>query len=53
MKETIKEFRVFVVDTSEEIEGELYFGDDNNFMDEAEKQGRIYTLEGFQKAFNN
>ena len=27
--------------------------DDSEFMDIAERQGKVWTLEGFEKAFNN
>lgn len=50
-----KEVRVYVVNTSDERVSDIdSFTDltDEEFMFEAEEQGRVYTLEGFQRAFN-
>lgn len=50
----MKEFRVYVVDTDDQF-SELSVKDmtDEQFMAEAEMLGTVYTLEGFEKAFNN
>jgi hypothetical protein len=51
-----KETRVYVINTHDErVEDmEKGFSDltDEEFMFEAEEQGRVYTIEGFQRAFN-
>ena len=51
-----KELRVYVINTHDErVEDmEKGFSDltDEEFMFEAEEQGRVYTIEGFQRAFN-
>lgn len=50
-----KEVRVYVVNTIDERVSDIdSFTDltDEEFMFEAEEQGRVYTLEGFQRAFN-
>lgn len=44
------ETRVYVV--KEKGEQYLHSRTDDEFMELAEEQGRVYTLEGFQKAFN-
>ena len=51
-KET-KETKVYVVDTTQEIKVDNYFDDLNSFMYVSEKQGNVYSLQGFQNAFNN
>ncbi len=45
------ETRVYVVDT---IASDCFANDlkDDEFMDLAEEQGRVYTLQGFQESFN-
>ena len=47
------EFRVYCLDT-QNISNDKGFEDltDEEWIDECEKQGKVYTLEGFQKAFN-
>jgi len=50
-----KEMRVYVINTHDErVEDihDIFSLTDEEFMFEAEEQGRIYTLEGFQRAFN-
>ena len=50
-----KEMRVYVINTHDErVEDihDIFSLTDKEFMFEAEEQGRIYTLEGFQRAFN-
>lgn len=43
----MKEIRVYV------IEGKEYYSlSDEDFMDIAENNGRVYTLRGFKEAFN-
>ena len=46
--------RIYGIDSSELIQGgnPKQFNDEE-FMDEAEKQGNVWTLQGFEKAFNN
>ena len=47
------ETRVYVVDTDNyEFDESPKNWDDEKFMSEAEIQGTVYTLNGFQKAFN-
>jgi hypothetical protein len=48
------ETRVYVVDTEDERMDDVYWEEltDEEFMFEAEEQGRVYTLDGFAKAFN-
>jgi|688.fasta_scaffold99251_1 hypothetical protein len=51
-----QEMRVYVVNTHDErVEDIEDFHDltDEEFMFEAEEQGRVYTIEGFQRAFND
>ena len=43
--------RVYAIDLYE-LDDEMPI-DDNEFMDMAERQGKVWTLEGFEKAFNN
>jgi hypothetical protein len=53
--EKTKEMRVYVVNTHDERVEDIedFHGlTDEEFMFEAEEQGRVYTIEGFQKAFN-
>jgi len=47
------ETKVYVVDTTQEIKVDNYFADLNSFMYVSEKQGNVYSLQGFQNAFNN
>ena len=49
------ETRVYVVDTEDERMNDVYWEELTNeeFMFEAEEQGRVYTLDGFTKAFNS
>lgn len=46
--------RVYVIDTNDERVDDIDILEltDEEFMFEAEEQGRIYTLEGFTEAFN-
>jgi hypothetical protein len=47
------EIRVYVVDTyNYEFDTSPKTWDDEKFMNEAEIQGKVYTLQGFQEAFN-
>ena len=50
----MKEFRVYVVDTENQY-SEVLVKDmtDEQFMAEAEMLGTVYTLEGFEEAFND
>ncbi len=45
------EIRVYLVNTYN-LEEKPSVWEDDRFIDEAEMQGRIYTLETFQRAFN-
>jgi hypothetical protein len=49
------ETRVYVVDTEDDRMNDVYWEELTNeeFMLEAEEQGRVYTLDGFAKAFNS
>ena len=49
------ETRVYVVDTEDDRMDDVYWEEltDEEFMFEAEEQGRVYTLDGFAKAFNS
>lgn len=47
----MKEFRVYVVDL-DMLENSDDFVTKEMFMEIAENTGRVYTLEGFQSAFN-
>ncbi|WGK93818.1 MULTISPECIES: hypothetical protein [Flavobacterium] len=48
------ETRIYVLDTADFGEQEKHYSDLTNeeFQSLAEEQGRVYTLEGFQEAFN-
>jgi hypothetical protein len=51
------ETRIYLVDLNliHEEDTEAYFPNttsDEKFMDEAERQGSVYSLHGFQEAFN-
>lgn len=48
----MKETRVYVIDTNEIEEMNLNEISDEQFMDIAEEQGNVYTLKGFETAFN-
>lgn len=43
--------RVYAIDLYK-LDEEMPISDDE-FMDMAERQGKVWTLEGFEKAFNN
>lgn len=45
------EKKVYVIDTTNLEKGFAEMSKEE-FMDESEKQGRVYSLEGFQRAFN-
>lgn len=45
--------RVYAIDLYEIETLDPYALSDEDFMDEAESQGKVWTLEGFEKAFNN
>lgn len=49
------ETRVYVIDTNDERVDDVDVQELTNdeFMLEAEEQGRVYTLDGFTKAFNS
>lgn len=42
--------RIYAIDPSSVLDMPIT---DEEFMDEAEQQGLVWTLEGFEKAFNN
>lgn len=44
------ETRVYVLDTQEHLNDLAYT--DEQFIEQAEQDGRVYTLQGFQEAFN-
>lgn len=44
------EIRVYVIDTQQHLNDLAYT--DEEFMKQAEDEGRVYTLQGFQEAFN-
>lgn len=44
------EIRVYVLDTQEHLNDLAYT--DEQFIEQAEQDGRVYTLQGFQEAFN-
>ena len=46
----MKEQRVYMIDTTF---NDLDIPTDKIFMEISEKQGNVYSLEGFTKAFNN
>jgi hypothetical protein len=49
----MKEFRVYVIDPENKFsEFSITQMTDEQFMAEAEMLGTVYTLEGFEKAFN-
>ena len=48
----MKEMRVYVIDTYL-IEEEIDITTDNDFMEVAERLGTVFTLKGFEHAFNN
>lgn len=50
----MKKYRIYIVDhqyTDASIE-EIENWDDSQFMDESERQGFVYSLEGFQNEWN-
>jgi hypothetical protein len=48
-----KEIRVYVLDCQDiSIDKGYEELTEKEWMDECERQGRVYTLEGFQRAFN-
>ena len=48
-----KEIRVYVLDCQDiSIDKGYKELTEKEWMEECEKQGRVYTLEGFQRAFN-
>jgi len=49
-----KEKRIYLVDDyNYEFETSPFNWDDEKFISEAEIQGNVYSLEGFEKAWNN
>ena len=48
----MKELRVYVIDINEIEEINLNEISDEQFMNIAEEQGIVYTLKGFETAFN-
>lgn len=49
----MKEFRVYVVDVHSDTDELIPLLSDQEFMNVAEDNGTVYTLQGFQQAFNN
>ena len=49
----MKEMRVYVIDTYLIEEENAINYTDNDFMEVAERLGTVFTLKGFEKAFNN
>ena len=49
----MKEFRVYVVDVHSDTDELIPLLSDQEFMNVAEDNGTVYTLQGFQHAFNN
>lgn len=47
----LAETRVYVIDTQKHLNDLAYT--DEEFMEQAEEEGRVYTLKGFQEAFNS
>ena len=47
------ELKVFIIDCNE-YAGYMDYSSlsDESFMDEAERQGKVYSIKGFEKAFN-
>jgi len=46
--------RVYAIDLYElDTEIPVWDLDDENFMDMAEQQGKVWSLQGFENAFNN
>jgi cellobiose phosphorylase len=51
-----KETRVYVINTNDDRVVDIEWINelsDDEFIYEAEKQGRVYSLKGFEKAFSN
>lgn len=49
----MKEIRVYVVDVHSDTDELIPLLSDEEFMNVAECNGTVYTLKGFQHAFNN
>lgn len=52
----MKEIKVYLINIGLTIDGitdEDYLLDDDLFMDEAERQGSVFSIEGFAREFNN
>jgi hypothetical protein len=49
----MKEIRVYVVDVHSDTDELIPLLSDEEFMNVAECNGTVYTLQGFQHAFNN
>lgn len=49
----MKEMRVYVIDTYLIEEENAINYTDNDFMEVAERLGTVFTLKGFENAFNN
>lgn len=49
----MKEIRVYVVDVHSDTDELIPLLSDEEFMNVAEHNGTVYTLQGFQYAFNN
>ena len=49
----MKEFRVYVVDVHSDTDELIPLLSNEEFMNVAEDNGTVYTLQGFQNAFNN
>lgn len=48
----MKEIKVYGIDVSD-IDIDVLSFNDEQFMDEAEQQGLVWSLKGFEGAFNN
>lgn len=48
----MKEFRVYVVDVHSDTDELIPLLSDQEFMNVAEDNGTVYTLQGFQHAYN-
>ena len=49
----MKEIRVYVVDVHSDTDELIPLLSDEEFMNVSEDNGTVYTLKGFQHAFNN
>lgn len=47
------EYKVYVINPYEWYGESLWSLSDEEFMDVSEEQGQVYTLKGFERAFNN